>query len=67
MVNKRKTIASDIRVVYFKKSFDQRFMDSLGPTYFKSMPVIITKKKNIINKYSNVKMSFIKCLFMSLD
>lgn len=64
--NKRKTVAHDTKVIYFKKSFGHRLVDYLGPAYFNYMSVT-TRKKTIICKYSNAKMAVIKWLLMSLD
>jgi len=52
---KREHLAYDVKVIYLKKSFGQKFVDFLGPIYFHSMPVII--KNNIINKQKNVKIT----------
>lgn len=47
-------------IYYLKKSFGQKLVDYFSPTYFfDSMPVITKKKKYVISKYSNVKMSVI--------
>lgn len=45
--NQRETIACEAKVICLKKSFDQRFIDHISPTYFSSKPVI-TKKKHYL-------------------
>jgi hypothetical protein len=62
--SKRENLAYDVKVIYFKKSFGQKFVDYLGPTSFNSMPNII--KKNIINKHKNVKKTVNDWLILSM-
>ena len=64
MVNTIATITSDSKVIFFKKSFVQRFVDYLGPTHFNPMPGYY--KIKVICKYSDAKMSVIEFSFMSL-
>jgi len=53
-----------VKVIYLKKSFGQKCVDYLGPTYFNSMPVII--KNNMIHKHKNVKITINNWLLLYL-
>jgi len=61
---KRKHLAYDVKVTYFKKMFGQKFVDSLGLTYFNTMPVFI--KKNKINKQKHIKTTINNWLILYL-
>jgi hypothetical protein len=61
---KRENLAYDVKVIYFKISFGQKFVDYLGPIYFNSMPNIT--KKNIKNKHKNVKKTVNDWLILSM-
>jgi len=40
---KMEHLAYDVKVIYLKKLFSQKFVDYLGPTEFNSMPVLLKR------------------------
>lgn len=61
-VEKRKLLAFNAKVIYFKKSLSKKCVDYLGPTYYNTMPLNL--KSNIyVNKNLNFKKLILEWLF----
>lgn len=56
----------NVRIIYYNKSFGQKFIDYLGPNYYNLMPLHL--KKLIFSSIGKLKITYIEhqinsCLF----